>query len=499
VRADASTAIGTGHVMRTLALADAWQAAGGRVVLLSHCPALIAKRIEERGIAWVPLETPETSPTSLARRLTALLAHGTTPTWVALDGYGFDTACHRAVRGLGLRLLVFDDLMHLERYSADLLVNASPTATTLDYAYDEGAALLLGPRYVLLRSEFHPWIGRTRRLSPVARNVLVVLGGSDPANMSTVVLAGIAALNDRQLHTRLVIGPANPHGTALQRQASAMPGRVELVVNPADLSELMTWADVAVSAAGTTCGELAFLQLPTLAVVVADNQFHAAATFARAGTVEHLGRDEELTPQRVAEALGRLCGDFDRRLRMAAAGAQLVDGRGVQRLVATMRALDGPIADAQLELRPARPDDLLPLLRLANEPSVRRSSLNSAPISLEEHTAWYMQRLANPGVRMWVLEFQGLLLGHIRYVCEQPNLAEISLAVSPAFRRRGLARRLLATCATACQELRVARLRAVVRVENHASAATFQGVGFCHVETRPVHKHMCHIFEWSPA
>lgn len=485
--------------MRTLALADAWQAAGGHAVLLSHCPSAVGQRIEERSITWVPLESPETSATTLTRRLATLVAHGTAPAWVALDGYGFDTACHHAVRRLGPRLLVFDDLMHLERYSADLLVNASPAAPTLDYACDEGAALLLGPRYALLRPEFQPWIGRTRRLNPVVSNLLVVLGGSDPANLSAVVLQGIATLGNCQLHTRVVVGPANPHGEALRRQASTMPGPVELVVNPTDLPQLMAWADMAVSAAGTTCWELAFLQVPTLAVVVAENQLHAAAAFTRAGVVEHLGRAEELTPGRVAEALARLCGDFDRRLYMAAAGAQLVDGRGAQRLPAMMRAFDAPIADEHLTLRSARPDDLLPLLRLSNEPSVRRSSLNCAPISLEEHTAWFSRRLVNPAVRMWVLDFQGLLVGHIRYVSEEPNLAEISLAVSPAFRRRGLAQRLLTTCVSACRELRVSRLRAVVRVENHASAATFRRVGFCHVDTRPVCDQACHIFEWSPA
>lgn len=484
--------------MRALALADAWQTAGGCAVLLGHCPAAIARRVRQRGIEMLPLEATETSPGDLPQRLTDLLPHVPTPVWVALDGYGFDTACQQAVRGLGVRLLVLDDLAHLPRYTADVLVNASPVAPSLDYVYDEGAALLLGPRYVLLRPEFQSWIGRTRRLNPAVRNVLVVLGGSDPANVSAVVLQGIAALGDRQLHTRVVIGPANPHREALHQLAAAAPGRVELVVDPSDLAELMAWADVAVSAAGTTCWELAFLQLPTLAVVVAENQHSAAAALASAGAIEHLGRAEELTPGRVAEALTRLCGDVDRRLRQAVAGAQLVDGRGVQRVVAVMRAFDAPLADAQLELRYAQPDDLLPLLRLSNEPSVRRSSLDSTPITLEEHSAWFAQRLANPAVRMWVLDFHGLLLGHIRYVREEQATAEISLAVAPAFRRRGLAGRLLATRSRVCEELGVNRLRAVVRIENHASAATFRRAGFYHVDTRLVRDRACHIFEWLP-
>lgn len=498
LRADASTEIGTGHVMRSLALADAWQASGGRAVFLSHCPATIGERIRQRGFELLPLDQPETEAADLARRLRSLAENaGAQPAWVALDGYAFGTACQQAVRRLGLRLVVIDDLDHLPRYQADVLVNPNLTAQAIDYVYDEGAVLLLGPRYVPVRGEFQPWIGRTRQLRPVARNVLVVLGGSDPGNVSGVVVKAIAALADPELHARVVVGPANPHLESLRGQAADLPGHVELVVDPADMSELMAWADVAVSAAGTTCWELALMQLPTLAVVVAENQHHIAAALAQAGVVEHLGRSQELTADRLADALRRLSSDFDRRQRLASRGAQLVDGRGPQRVVAVMRALAGPLPDEQIALRFARPDDLMPLLRLSNEPSVRRSSLCSDPITLEEHAQWFTGRLLNPAVRMWVLDFQGLLLGHIRYVREDPTTAEISLAVAPAFRRRGLARRLLASCYDACEELRVRRLRAVVRVENHASAEVFRRAGFRHVDSRPVRNLPCHIWEWD--
>jgi UDP-2,4-diacetamido-2,4,6-trideoxy-beta-L-altropyranose hydrolase len=495
LRADASTEIGTGHVMRCLALADAWQAAGGKVLFLSHCPPRIADRVRRQGFELVALERPETAADDLARRLQNL-SLVEKPAWVALDGYGFPAACQEVVARLGMRLLVVDDLAHLAHYHADVLLNPNLSAPAIEYSYDEGAALLLGPGYVLLRPEFRPWIGRTRQLRPVARNLLIVLGGSDPANVSGVALQAIASLADADLHTRVVVGPANPHLESLRRHAERLPGHVELVVDPADMPDLMAWADVAVSAAGTTCWELALMQLPTLAVVVADNQFHTAAALTEAGVIEHLGRAQDLTPPGLADAIRRLRADFDRRLRLACRGRELIDGRGAERVVAVMRGLDQPLPGDQVELRFARPDDLMPLLRLSNEPSVRRSSLNSEPITLEEHRQWFAQRLLNPDVRMWVLDYQGLVLGQIRYARQQ-DVAEISLAVAPAFRRRGMALRLLATRYDACEELRVERLRAVVRVENQASAETFRRAGFRYVDTRPVQNQPCHVFEWA--
>jgi ribosomal protein S18 acetylase RimI-like enzyme len=100
---------------------------------------------------------------------------------------------------------------------------------------------------------------------------------------------------------------------------------------------------------------------------------------------------------------------------------------------------------------------------------------------------------------MWVLDYQELLLAHIRYVRVDPTTAEISLAVAPAFRRRGLAHRLLNTRNDACADLCVSRLRAVVRVENQASIETFRRAGFRHVDSRPVAQRACHIFEWEQA
>ena len=54
IRADATTAMGTGHVMRCIALAQAWQDHGGKVTFLSHCESKIIREIVSRvGLADV--------------------------------------------------------------------------------------------------------------------------------------------------------------------------------------------------------------------------------------------------------------------------------------------------------------------------------------------------------------------------------------------------------------------------------------------------------------
>ena len=97
-----------------------------------------------------------------------------------------------------------------------------------------------------------------------------------------------------------------------------------------------------------------------------------------------------------------------------------------------------------------------------------------------------------------MLDFHGLILGQVRYDKTDAHTAEISVSVTPAFRRRGLATTLLEmTGQSARERLGVRRLRAIVRRENHASARTFARAGFTRVSSRTIQNNACHVFESS--
>jgi len=502
IRADADGEIGTGHVMRCLALAQAWQKAGGQVFLLGDVAAdAIRRRLRACDIDFLPISRRHPDPADLRATLQLVeqsrdeLGSGET-IWLAVDGYHFDAQYLEQVRGADARLLVIDDLGRLPPFDADLVLNQNLGAEQTDYPCDEYTTLLLGSPYVLLRQEYLARGCPERKIPELAQNVLVTLGGADPKNVTGMVAAGLAEMDLRDLEVRVVVGAANRHVKSLEQEFGRFPANWRLLKNVDDMPGLVAWADVAVAAAGTTAWELAFSGLPAALLALADHQLPVAERLAAAGAATSLGRADGLTHERIAAELSGLSKDAALRRRQSETGPLLVDGRGASRVVEVMQALDEPIPDERLQLRPAVEEDAKPLWRLANAPSVRKNSLSTDPIAWEEHVPWFRHKLADDTARIWVLDFEGLILGQIRYERAGDGTAETSLLVVATFRRRGLATMLLEeTWQQACEELRADRVRAVVRRENVASRLIFVNADFTETGPAEIRGCACDVFE----
>lgn len=532
IRADADSQIGTGHVMRCVALAQAWRAAGGRAILLSSpgespqpetgdSPFL--QRVVASGLEYQPLSHRHPHPGDFDATLGFLesISERATHTWLAVDGYHFDAAYVEAVRDCGSRVLLIDDgqfgvsslsssnASHLPSATAagcaNLLLNQNLGAENVDYACDEETTLLLGSRYLLLRPEFLDATPGGRSIPDVARKVLVTMGGADPHNDTALAIRALEQVNSDLpggVEARIVLGGSfqRRHVELLQRQLARSSAGFQPLANVEDMPGLMNWADVALSAAGTTAWELAFLGVPATLLVVAENQRPVAERLAEAGAAVNLGCARRLTADRIAAEIVALCRDAGRRRRQCEAGRRLIDGRGAARVVAVMKALDDPELES-LRLRPAALEDARPLWRLAGDPTVRRSSLSTGPIGWEEHAEWLdrlMKNVATGRAGIWVLDLEGVVLGSIRYEHDDQERIEVSLSVAAPFRRRGLAARLLEeTWRRACEAMGARQVRAVVRRENAASRRAFARAGFTGLGPAEVRGCACEIFEKS--
>lgn len=333
IRVDASTQIGTGHIMRCLALAQVLQDEGGEAifVLATHAPNL-ESRLKSEGMKVVHLDVEMGSIEDASE--TSELAHSCSCQWVVADGYHFLGEYQRIIKDARLSLLFIDDYGHAEHYYADFVLNQNVYAHEGFYQNRESyTKLLLGTKYALLRREFWQWQGWEREIPPVARKILVTLGGADPDNVTLRVIQAFQEVTVEELEVVVVVGGSNPHYEKLLAAVEKSGVSIELRRNVTNMPELMAWADVAIAAGGSTVWELIFMNLPTLIIILADNQLINTKKLSQLGAVFNLGWHQNIsTPQLKAEivkflSLGNLRSEICQSIR------GLVDGCGAKSIV----------------------------------------------------------------------------------------------------------------------------------------------------------------------
>lgn len=338
IRADADPRMGTGHFMRSLALGEAWKYAGGDVAFLTTCrQEAMLQRLERERFDVYRIAEEHPDPRDLRETLTIARAEGAG--WVSLDGYFFDPSYHDGITRSGFRLLVFDDNAHLARYSVDVLLNQNVHARDLVYHTRRTTRRLLGTRYVILRREFLDKRPSRRRVPGMARHLLVTMGGSDPDNLTSRVLAEIGRVDVEGFEATVVIGPANPRLVKLRRAAGRSRHRIRVMQNVEDMANLMAAADLAVCAGGTTLWELAYFGVPALVFTVAENQRLAVTALEGRGMLKDLGETHNIDWGSLGENVEALARDAASRSRMTRVGRSLVDGAGGARVIKTLTAL----------------------------------------------------------------------------------------------------------------------------------------------------------------
>jgi UDP-2,4-diacetamido-2,4,6-trideoxy-beta-L-altropyranose hydrolase len=338
-RTEASVVIGTGHVMRCLALAQAWQDAGGRAIFaMAEATPAVEQRLRSEGFEVVRVALPAGSAADGEE--TARLANKQSASWVVVDGYEFGAEYQARLKGHRLKVLFLDDNGHARHYSADLVLNQNAHASESFYSNREPyTRLLLGLRYVLLRRQFQLWRDWKRLIPPAGRKVLVSMGGSDPGNVTGVLIPALKLLQADSLEVVVVAGGSNPHLETLERTIQPSGGRFRLLKDVDNMAELMAWADVMLAAAGSICWEICAMALPSLLVVTAPNQTHAAQRLAALGAAQILGSGTERIATASGPLLRALLESQEARQSLSSRAHELVDMDGSARVVAVLRGL----------------------------------------------------------------------------------------------------------------------------------------------------------------
>jgi UDP-2,4-diacetamido-2,4,6-trideoxy-beta-L-altropyranose hydrolase len=359
IRTDASLDIGNGHVMRCLTLADALKVQGADCHFIcrvhsGHMLELI--RLRGHCVTALPIgqlspamaSGPESQPVHAAllgcdwqtdaEQMVSMLVD-LQPDWLVVDHYALDQRWEAALSPHYRKLLVIDDLAD-RPHRCDLLLDQNLGRQPLDY---EGLVpthcqVLTGSQYALLRPEFaalRPYSLQRRLAQPALRQLLISMGGVDQPNATGQVLQALKTCTlPADCRITVAMGLAAPWLQNVQELAAQMPWPTEVVVNVSDMAQRMADSDLAIGAAGSTSWERCCLGLPTLMVVLAENQRYIAAALDRAGAAMTLEfTNDERFAAKLKDFVLNLFGNQTSFCGLCLAAARVTDGKGTDLVV----------------------------------------------------------------------------------------------------------------------------------------------------------------------
>jgi UDP-2,4-diacetamido-2,4,6-trideoxy-beta-L-altropyranose hydrolase len=494
IRTDASASIGTGHLQRCLALAEALRATGARVLLVTRSLGVaLPAGATHRGIELAELAAPK-DPTAFAdgsggsrhagwagvdaacdaRETVQAVRDWGGADRVVVDHYAFDAVWHLAVAdALAAPVAVIDDLADRPLHT-DLLVDHNLADHRRKYTSRllAPARILGGPRFALLGPGYRD--ASPREPGGPVRSVGIFMGGVDAAGLSCVALRACRAGAGYSGRIEIATTSANPHLEALRAEAARWAA-TELLVDAPDLVDFHRRQDLEIGAGGGATWERCCLGVPALLVSAAANQLHVVRTLAEQGVVA--SADADADDGDLEAALGRtfaaLLGDSARREAMACAGRTLVDGVGALRVALALSA-------SHVRVRPASLPDGAMLHRWRNAPQTRAYSHDARPIDPDEHAAWLVRALADAGRRLFVGHVGERDVGAIRFDVEPGGDARVSLYLDPELHGLGLGPAMFSAgeAALATEGGTARRLVATVLEDNKASQRMFAARGY---------------------
>lgn len=492
-RVDASRQIGTGHVMRCLALAQGLRQRGAEVAFV--CADLEGNLIEylrEAGYAVHPLPRPapvsdavsssKASPyedwlgvpwqTDAEQTRAAIENAGHLLDCLVVDHYALDRRWEEAMAPLARKTLVIDDLAN-RRHACDFLLDQNLPGDGAPRYHDlinDGAVTLLGPRYALLRPEF----AEARQANSIRENgvqrLLIMFGGFDESRETLKALRGLSDASTG-IECDIIISAHNRHKKAIEQAVSDLRN-ISLHIQPSDVAGIMSRADFSLGAGGVTLWERCAVGLPSAATIVAENQRAQVQAAARNGLTLLAGEANQTDETSYRELVNVVRRNPELSTRMSAACGNAVDGRGIGRVVARLMA-------EPVTIRPATADDCMRVLEWRNNPLIRRYSADSQPIPEERHREWFMQAIDDPSRMLLIGETDGEAIGVVRYDLEDER-ATVSIYLSPDLVGSGMGGDLLAAAeAHLCRQVpEVREIHAHVLRTNKGSTRMFEQAGY---------------------
>ena len=327
IRVDSSTAIGSGHLMRCLTLAERMRKEKNAEVhfISRDLEGNLHGKIKDSGFllhvlprhpldeglecyaAWltVPQKVDAAETKSVLRKCGRIDC-------LVVDNYALDMTWEREMRPFTDEIFVIDDLAN-RKHDCDILLDQNfylDKEKRYVGLVPEDCKLLLGPRHALLREEFYEARKHLRKRDGILRNILVFYGGSDLTNETMKAFHALQVFHEMhpEIMVDVIVGGSNPHQQALKKfcEASNIRNWMSYHFQVDNMAECMVRADLMLGAGGSTTWERCFLELPAIVTAIAENQVRIGEDCATKGWIDYVGWHDDVTVERIVNELEQM-------------------------------------------------------------------------------------------------------------------------------------------------------------------------------------------------
>ncbi|WP_387463031.1 UDP-2,4-diacetamido-2,4,6-trideoxy-beta-L-altropyranose hydrolase [Photorhabdus sp. RM323S] len=477
IRADASTWIGSGHIMRCLALSDSLKFFGHQVSFSSiPQPGDMIDLIKERGYSVLPLSSPKSiNPPkhdadylgwllrSVHQDADDFLQHVTQADIIIVDHYGIDYQWHEKVRAqLNCKIVAIDDL--IRKHSADLIIDS--TISRCGNEYQPHFKIITGSAYALLNKQFSQAreLALNRKPPKQIINVLVSMGGIDKENVTLKILKAMIGNIHASVKITVLLSPRAPHYHTVADFCALYTSITHIDFSP-NIADLMLSHDVAIGAPGTSAAERACLGLPSIIIPQAENQQENS---------KQLQLNKAAICIEIDQIQSKFLAAFDELilnwLSFYDANIKLCDGLGIYRATREIQKL---YSASLLELKNATLSDISLIYEWQQHPNTRKYALNTSIPTWEEHKLWMANKLKSLTDKFYLIKDvkNNIPVGTIRLDREKPSNYIISIFIAPKYYGNSYANEALRILDTIHPNIFI---HAVVKPENIASQKLFE-------------------------
>lgn len=305
-RVDASTQIGSGHVMRCLTLAQKLKKEKQAKVyfVMRLLEGNLIKLVMDNG--FIVLSLPEASVNNdlqgYAKWLTVTQKQDAKDTidvikelqnidLLVVDSYAIDYIWENELRPYVKQIMVIDDLAN-RKHNCDILLDQNFYLNKEERykgLVPENCKLYLGPKFALLREEFYKVKENLRERDGNIKNILVFFGGSDLTNETEKAIKAIKLLNKPDITVNVVVGKGNKNKEKIKKLCEQNP-QFKFYCQVDNMAELMNKADLAIGAGGTAIWELLYLEVPNIVIATAENQIEVCENLRTIGRITYIGK-----------------------------------------------------------------------------------------------------------------------------------------------------------------------------------------------------------------